>query len=169
MGAGEDIRAMLDSLREDGGVHPTPVERLLLATDGTVTHMLEALTNDTVEVDIIDRTVEGASLHREVCLRRANDPSPLVWARSEVNLYPLDDEMADTLVAGDVGIGDLLRDKYAETRREIISMRSVWRDDDEIPDFISGGSVLFLKRTYAIYSDDHRLMEIEEWFPKGIF
>jgi beta-ribofuranosylaminobenzene 5'-phosphate synthase len=169
MGAGEDIRAMLDTMEEHDAVSLSPVERLLLATDGTVTHMLEALTRGPVNVDILNRQVNGSTLTREVVLRRGADGSPLVWARSKVNTYPMDMEMTDALVEGDIGIGDLLRQEYAETRREITGMEPAWEDTTACPDFINDGSVLYLKRTYRVYSGGDRIMTIEEWLPKGLY
>lgn len=160
---------MLDALESDPAVACTPVERLLLSTDGTVTHALEALTRGEVNVDILKREVHGSTLHRQVVLRRGRDDSPLVWAESEVNTRPMDMEMEDALVAGDIGIGDLLREQYAETRREILSMEPARTDDGGFPRFINGGSYLYLKRTYRVYSDGDRLMEITEYFPKGLF
>lgn len=160
---------MLEGVEAYEPVNLTPVERLLMATDGTVTHMLEALTRGPVDVDIIDRSVHGGSLIRKVVLRRRHDDSALTWAQSEVNLYPLDEDMESALVEGDIGIGDLLRDTYSETRREVVEMDAIWAGDQQFPAFIDNGSVLYLKRTYHVYSDENRIMEITEYFPKGIF
>lgn len=160
---------MLEMVERHDAVELTPVERLLLATDGTVTHMLEALTRGPVNVDIINRRVEGATLHREVVLRRGSDGSPLVWAKSSVNTYPMDMEMEDALVEGDIGIGDLLREEYAETRRELVGVEAVWTDTTDMPAFIEDGSVLYLVRTYKVYSGGDRIMTIEEYIPKGLF
>ena len=169
MAAGEDLLPMLDSLEAHDAVTLTPVERMLLATDGTVTHMLEALTRAHVGVDILDRTVDGATLTREVALRRSLDGSVLTWARSEVNTYPLPMEVEEALVSGDKGIGDVLREHYAEQRREITDMGVAWSDDDDLPRFIDDGSTLYLRRTYKVYSDESNIMKITEWFPKGLF
>lgn len=164
-----ELNTMLNRLEQHDAVSLSPVERLLLATDGTLTHMLEALTRGHVEVDIQNRAVDGATLTRQVVLRRNRDGTPLVWAESKVNTYPLDTEMEDALVDGDIGIGDLLRDEYAETRREILGMAAVWEPDDDLPDFIGGSSPLYLERSYKIYSDGDRIMTITEFFPKGVF
>jgi chorismate-pyruvate lyase len=169
MGAGDDIRSMLATVAAHDGVSLSPVERLLLATDGTVTHMLEALTRGEVRVDILNREVHGSTLKREVALRRDRDDSVLAWAASKVNTYPLDNEMEDRLVNGDIGIGDLLREEYAETRREIVGMDATWHDATDLPTFIDGASALYLERTYKVYSDENRVMTISEWLPKGLY
>lgn len=169
MASGEKIRALLDSVESEGAVTLSPVERLLMATDGTVTHMLEALTRGEVYVKILSREVYGGTLERDVVLRRAQDQSNLVWARSHVNLYPLDVEMEDELVDGSMGIGDLLRAEYEETRREVVEMRAVREGDEELPTFIDGHSHLYLARKYKIHSEGARIMTIWEYFPKGLF
>jgi beta-ribofuranosylaminobenzene 5'-phosphate synthase len=169
MAAGDDVRAMLESVEARDGVELSPVERLLMATDGTVTHMMEALTRAPVDVDILDRTTNGGQLNRRVALRRSSDGSALVWADSAVRLYPLDRETEDALVEGDIGIGSLLREECAETRREILDMDAVWYDSGEFPEFINGTSTLYLRRSYRIYNDGAHIMDITEYFPKGLF
>lgn len=169
MATGEAIREQLASVEAHDGVTLSPVERLLLATDGTVTHMLEALTRGPVVVNIIDRSVSGSTLDRQVVLEREQDGSRLVWAESAINLYPLDPDIEDALVRGDIGIGQLLRREYAETRREIVEMDAVWHDGAEFPAFIDGHASLYLRRTYEVYSEGNRIMTITEWLPKGLF
>lgn len=169
MASGEAIRELLAGVEAHDGVTLSPVERLLLATDGTVTHMLEALTRGPVTVNILNRDVSAGSLDRQVVLEREQDGSPLVWAESDVNLYPMDAAMEDELVRGDIGIGDLLREQYAETRRELVLMEPVWHDTADFPAFIDGHSALYLKRTYKVYSDGDRIMTITEFFAKGLF
>lgn len=163
------VREMVQQVEGMSGLALSPSERLLLATDGTVTHMLEALTKQEVNVDILQRETNGGSLDRQVVLRRESDGSALVWAESEVRLFPLADEMEDALVGGDIGIGDLLRQEYEETRRQIHSMEAVWPTKGSFPDFIDGHSACYLKREYSVYSDGQRLMTIREYFPKGLF
>jgi chorismate-pyruvate lyase len=167
----EDVNPLdlFDSLEDHRAVRLSPVERLLLATDGTVTHMLEALTRGAVDVDILNRWVDGATLHREVALRRGSDGSVLAWAHSRVSTYPLETEMESRLVEGHVGIGDLLREEYAETRRELVGMDVAFAGDGDLPRFVDARSTCYLERTYRVYGDGQRLMSITEWFPKGMF
>lgn len=169
MATGEALLEMLMSVEEADGVTLSPVERLLLATDGTVTHMLEALTRGPVNVEILSRDVSGGVLDRKVVLTREQDGSRLVWAESDIYLRPLPATLEDALVAGDIGIGHLLSRKYAETRREIIAMDVARPADPAFPAFIDGAAPLYLTRTYRIYAAGNRLMEIREFFPKGLF
>lgn len=169
MASGEAIRDLLASVEAHDGVVLSPVERLLMATDGTVTHMLEALTRGPVDVEILSREVNGGVLDRKVVLKRAQDGSKLVWADSDVYLHPLDAHLEDQLVRGDVGIGHLLRQEYTETRRELVDMFPVWADTEQCPAFVDGSAPLYLSRTYHVYSGGQRVIKIRELFPKGLF
>lgn len=169
MGVGANIRAMIDTVEDTDGITLSPVERLLMATDGTVTHMLEALTRGHVLVDIINRDVIDGTLHRDVVLREARDGSPLVWAASNVPLDRLDDRVADELAEGTMGIGDLLREQAAETHRTITDMRVRSRKDAKLPPFVTGSAGVYLERTYNVRSDGERIMTITEYFPRDRF
>lgn len=169
MAAGEHLREMLSSLESDSSIRLSPVERLLLSTDGTVTHALEALTRSPVEVDILDRTVEDGNVTRKVVLRKGPGGDSLAWAVALVGTDALPEEVARPLVEGDVGIGHLLREQGPETRRRIVAMGSVWEDSPDRPDFITDDAVLHLRRTYEVYVDGRMAMTIEEYFPKGLY
>ena len=160
---------MLLDLERRERVELPPAARLLLATDGTVTHMLEALTGQQVTIDILDREVSGTTLHRTVALEKGKDSHPLVWARSKVNLSLLEDELADALVNGDIGIGDLLFEECTETRRDIVDMGAVFRDDGDFPSFVDSQAAYLLQRRYRIYDNGDRIMTITEYFPETLF
>lgn len=169
MAVGAETRAMIDCLEDNDGITLTPTERLLMATDGTVTHMLEALTRDHVTVDIISRDVMAGVLHRDVVLRQARDGSPLVWAASDVPLDPLEDDITDELVEGTMGIGDLLRARGAETRRRITDMRVRHAGEENLPPFVNGQAMVYLERTYNVHQHGERVMTITEFFPRDRF
>lgn len=169
MGVGEDIRSMLTDVEELGNIQLSPVERLLLATDGTVTHMLEALTRGRVDVDIIGRQVRDGALDRRVVLRRGHDAQPLVWAESQVVLDRLREDVADELAHGEKGIGDLLRNEHSETHREIVTMDVDTPDSPTFPAFIEHPLDLYLRRVYTIESHGQKIITITEWFPHGQF
>lgn len=169
MAVGADIRAMIDMVESEPGVRLSPTERLLLATDGTVTHMLEALVRGHVEVDILNRNVVDTTLMRDVVLRRGATGTPLVWARSLVYLDRLPGEVADELVSGDTGIGDLLRNECEETRRQIETMDCLTVGEDDIPTFVAADADQYLVRKYNIYSGGSEVMTITELFPRRNF
>lgn len=160
----ESAHALVTSLERKTGVALSPVERLFLVTDGTITHMLEALTRGGVSVDILDREVQGNELLRTVALRPEAVDRALVWARSTVFLRHLDGAVADELVAGDVGIGTLLREECAETRREIVDL-DVRFADAAYPSFVDADPDYLLERTYEIHANGDRIMTITEFFP----
>ncbi len=161
----ESIRSMLVTLERDADLTLSPIERLFLATDGTVTHMLEALTRGDVSVSILDRAVADNRLFRTVALVPDAERNPLVWARSTVRLSPLADTVADELVDGEIGIGDVLREECTETRREIVEM-NVHSTANRFPSFVESDAACLLERTYQIYTADTRIMTITEYFPK---
>jgi chorismate-pyruvate lyase len=158
----------LDEVEMDLDRRLSDVERLLLSTDGTVTHMLEVHIDGPVEVDIQDRSVSGSTLTRRVVLRDSSTAAPLVWAESSVNLHPLSTELEDELVHGDTGIGDLLRDEYVDTHREIVDIQAISPDDYADGSFPPPDYSTFVERTYKIYSGNDRLMTITEWFSVGL-
>ncbi|WP_440765841.1 chorismate--pyruvate lyase family protein [Natronorubrum sp. DTA7] len=161
----ESIRSMLVTLERDADLTLSPIERLFLATDGTVTHMLEALTRGDVSVTILDRSVADSRLFRTVALVPDTEQNPLVWARSTIRLSSLADSVADELVDGEIGIGDVLREECTETRREIVEM-NVHSAANRFPSFVESDAVCLLERTYQIYTADTRIMTITEYFPK---
>ena len=169
MASSEAVRSMLRDLERRERVELSPVARLLLATDGTVTHMLEALTGQHVTIDILGRDVSGTTLHRTVALEGAGSGEQLVWARSEIDLSLLEKEIADALVNGDIGIGDLLFDECTETRREIVDMGAVFHENGGFPPFVDSDAAYLFQRRYRIYDNGDRIMTITEYFPETLF
>ncbi|MFC7079009.1 chorismate--pyruvate lyase family protein [Halorussus caseinilyticus] len=144
------------------------VERLILTHDGTVMRLLETLTGQSVDVDIVTRTVREDMLYRHVKLKPPGDSEPLAWAESEVDLASLDAEYADELREGNVGIGKLFREQRSETFRELVDVGLVTADDRR-PSFVEPDAEVLFERTYDIYHDDTDIMTITEYFPKGEF
>ena len=160
------IHSMVGRFERTAGVTLSSLERLFLSTDGTVTHMLEALTRQDVSVEILDREVSGDRLYRTVALRCKSEQQPVVWARSTVHLPLLSAHVADELVDGDAGIGDLLRTEYTETRRSIVELNTR-SDREEFPWYVETDASCLLERTYQIYASEERIMTITEYLPKG--
>lgn len=167
MAVGPELRAMLDQLEGECSSRLSPVERLLLSTDGTVTHAVEALTKTYIDVRPIARKTDDGTLHRDAALTREDNGDQMVYARSKINLDHVDDAVADELVRGEKGIGDLLRDRGAETHRRIHEMNARKASDEEMPAFVGTFSAEYLERRYTVHSDDEELMEITEWFPRS--
>ncbi len=163
--ADESVRSMVVDLEREAGLTLSPIERLFLSTDGTVTHMLEALTRREVSIDILHREVTGNRLYRTVALECDSGRTPLVWARSTIRLSPLEESIADELVDGDIGIGHVLREECAETRRTIAEVNARF-DGEGFPSFVESDAACLLERTYRIHAASAHIMTITEFFPK---
>lgn len=149
--------------RED--IRLTPVERLLLVTDGTVTHLLEALTRGAVEVLILGRERNDDRLVRRVRLE-TQEGRPLLWARADVSLAQLEASIAERLVHGTAGIGRIIKQADIETRREVVRMSLHDPRGTTIPSFITGNPGPLLARTYRVYEEGHEIMTIREYFSR---
>lgn len=154
----------LIEFEEQAGVELGAAERLLLVTDGTVTHMLEALTREPVEVSIIERKEEHGVLDRQVRLETTSG-EVLLWARSEIELKHLPELVRTNLVNGDIGIGRALRNAGIDTRREIGSFDFIPADHQQFPSFVSDQQNL-IKRTYRVHTSGTRVMTITEYFSR---
>lgn len=151
----------------DGGTFST-IERLILTHDGTVMRLLETLTQRTVDVDIIARRIRNDVLHRSVTLKFPDDPEPLAWAESQVDLEDLETEYAHTLRERNVGIGKMFRENRFETFRELVDYELV-TEHEQLPAFIDADTEVMFRRTYDVYHNDTDVMTITEYFPKGSF
>jgi chorismate-pyruvate lyase len=111
----------------------SPLLRVLLVTDGTVTKILEAYYWERVSVDqLVQETINTPqpieALHvrvgeeiliREVRLRGNNTGNIYAFAASQIRLNLLPDTVREGLLAGQIGIGELILECGLETYREI--------------------------------------------------
>lgn len=149
-----------------------PLLRVLLLQDGTVTKTLEAYFWEPVtiitlaqQMDVLgDDVIPGCGadmvvLHRQVEI--AGDTSGRLYclASSLVRTDLLPDSIAARLIAGKIGIGELLRDKGLETYRELEAM------------FISLDSDrgIMIARNYLIYLHQVPVVKITERFPLSVY
>lgn len=112
------------------------VQRVLLATDGTVTHILEAYAGELMElvkltqdlvVDPVERIahdLDGSerALRRVILLRGSQSGVTFLHADSVVLLDRLHPFVADGLLNSDTPIGKLMWKCRAETFREVLSV-----------------------------------------------
>ena len=143
------------------GIELAPAERLLLVTDGTVTHMLEALTRGPVAVVIVDRDETGGVLHRQVRLE-TDAGAVLLWAESTIHVECLPSVLRGQLVNGDIGIGQALRDARIDTHRDIGSFGYLSSAHDGFPAFIQAQQDL-IRRTYRVHANGVAMMTITEY------
>lgn len=157
-----------------------PFLRVLLATDGTVTKSLEAYFWEPVLVEnlgqapgplpadmpMIDARQGEPVLERRVRLKGAESGNAYAYAESVVRVSLLPDDVRDSLVAGRIGIGELLRECGLETYREILDVGGTQRRD--IADILGRDDGL-VYRTYRISLARRPTILITEYFPLGLF
>ena len=156
------------NLESQAGVRLSDVERLLLVCDGTVTHMLEALTRESVDVVVLAQHRDGGTIDRRVRLETGTGQS-LLWARSVIRLDELDDSVTDSLLEEDIGIGRALRKADVETRRVICGLSIYEPNEQQFPAFVPVTVGTLVARTYQIFKSDEPIMTIREYLPFGRF
>ncbi len=150
-----------------------PILRTLLVTDGTVTKVLEAFFWEPVNVEGVQQHAETAAaprddlaitagetyLCRDVQLRGEKTGAVYVYAHSIIRTQQLPSDLTNELIAGRIGIGQLLRTKGLETFREIIDLFTESMDN----------GTQCIARTYRIYLHDVPAITVTEKFPLPLF
>lgn len=145
-----------------------PFLRTLLVADGTVTKSLEAYFWEPVDVvalaqaprvlsaavPALELAAQAEVLERRVQLVGAESQRRYAEAHSLIRLDGLPDGLRAELLAGRIGIGELLRECGLETYREILD---VGCQDDSV------------YRTYRIVIQHRPAMLITETFPCAIY
>jgi len=174
---------LCDELEREAGPL-SPLQRVLLGTDGSVTRLLElacsapvAVTTRLQEIVDADPAVAGKLQlrpgdevnHRIVELKNTKTSETLIYAESYTPLSRLLPSFRDDLMRADIPIGKILEHHKLETRREIVAMSAGPRAPDIARAFGLSGNPLFLSRQYRIIHEDSPLMHIEEVFPAASF
>lgn len=154
-----------------------PVLRVLLLTDGTVTHSLAAYFNEAIEVRCLQQGRAQASaavfgqsgppqdvIEREVMLTGEESGREYAHAFSTICLQGLDADMQQQLAAGEAGIGELLSARNLETFREITRIYVCDYDVDRPVPFAVPAPVV-LARDYTIHSHGRAVIRVTEEFP----
>ncbi|MEH6455850.1 MAG: chorismate pyruvate-lyase family protein [Cocleimonas sp.] len=156
--------------------------RTLLVTDGTVTKSLEAWFWENVKIktvsnhlEIIEKEVSGLEveigdkvLQREVMLKGVESDTVYACARSTVSLKHLPQEIGLALEKGEIGIGELLREKGVETYRDIFNINYLI-DLPKNDTLISSLQAELLSRSYRIRVNSHPAIIVTEFFPINIY
>jgi len=152
--------------------------RTLLVTDGTVTKSLEAWFWENVKIQTVSNRLEilkdGVSgleveagdkvLQREVLLKGVKSDTVYACARSTVSLKHLPQEIGLALEKGEIGIGELLREKGVETYRDIFNINYLI-DLPESDTLTSSLQTELLSRSYRIRVNSHPAIIVTEFFP----
>lgn len=159
-----------------------PFLRTLLVTDGTVTKSLEAYFWEPVDVTpltqnkiTLQEPVEGlavasgdTALRREVSLMGCQSGRRYASARSFLALNQLPNELAEAMVTGEIGIGELLREKGVETYREIISVDFIERGKSNDALLVPFEDDL-VSRSYRIRVGGAPAIVVTEYFPVALY
>ena len=158
------------------------VPRILLTTDGTLTHILEAYASEPVYlVKLAHAFVTGPAaqaefdldgqeraVRRVILLRGARSDTAYLFADSVVMLDRLPPLVAAGLLETDTPIGKLLFSSRAETFRKITELGEQ-QDPGVAAHFDMQPDEPLVYRTYQIVLDGQPIACITEKFPKASF
>ena len=154
-------------------------QKVLLATDGTVTQLLEIYSGSSIKVKKLSQTIVSdidnswlklntgdRLLKRSILL--CNQNTNLLYAESYFVIDRLPKTMHQQLLETDQPIGLLWRAERMETYREIVGYTRA-PDTSLAPYFNIKENEAFLGRTYQIYHQRQPLGIITEKFPVSYF
>ena len=144
-----------------------PILRVLLLTDGTVTHSLAAYFAEDIQVNCLSQVQVGDEvIEREVMLVGELSGTEYAHAHSTIHTHLLDHEMRRRLDSGQAGIGELLNANNRETFREITRIHychDLPGRPDPFKASTPGSQVI--ARDYRIHTQQRPLILITEEFP----
>jgi beta-ribofuranosylaminobenzene 5'-phosphate synthase len=162
----------------------SPVQKMLLGTDGSVTNLLEVVTESPIEIETLVQKVVPAdeAVARElqvnpgeevnfrvVLLKKANSQEALVYAISYTPLKRLDASFKDDLTKADIPIGVILKKHRIESRRDITSAAFLPAGQEHCRAFGVFPREIMLTRSYKIIRYGQPLIAIRETFPYSSF
>lgn len=160
----------------------TLFQRILLVTDGTVTHLLETFAGEPIcviklhqsidesgpGVDELDVRAKQRVMHREVLLVGCTTRRAFVYAASQIVPDRLDPAVRQGLLESSKPIGYLLEESHTETFRQIIDAH---RESAGACASYFGidAAAEVLTRTYRVLAAGRPIMLITEKFPADAF
>lgn len=169
-----------DDLLVKVGPPLSPVQRVLLTTDGTVTHVLEAFEGERIcvvklhqshdEAEMVAAELEPSGpemvMRRTILLQGSETRRNYVYAESVILSNRLDTRMAHALMTTDEPIGRLLIEARLETFREILVCGRE-PAGDRAPHFGTDPSSTLISRSYRVLAGRRPIMLITEKFPSA--
>ena len=160
----------------------TLFQRILLITDGTVTHLLETFAGESICVIKLHQSIDEAGrgvdelgvrdrqrvLHREVLLVGCTTRRAFVYAVSQIVPDRLDPAVREGLLESSKPIGYLLEASRTETFRQILDTRREAAGACGTYFGIDAGAEV-LSRTYTVLAGGRPIMLITEKFPADAF
>lgn len=128
-----------------------PLQRVLLATAGTLQGTLSAYLGAPVTVDVVSQTVRGDSVHREVAL--VCKEQDLVACRASTEIRVADQRMRQLIIERSIGLGQIVALLGGDAQFEL----------DEVGD--EPGEFW---RRYRMWGDSFGYV-ITETFPKDLY
>lgn len=162
----------------------SPVQKMLLGTDGSVTNLLEVITAGQIEIETLVQKVMPAdeAVARElqinpgeevnfriVLLKKKASREALVYAVSHTPLKRLDASFKDDLTRADIPIGVILKKHHIESRRDITSTAFSSAAEEHCRAFGVFSREIMLSRSYRIIRHGQPLISIQETFPYNSF
>ena len=178
-----DIALSLRQIEEQVG-RLSPVQKILLSTDGSVTRLLESVTGNPVEVRTrLQEIVPADSLMAGHLAIRTGEPvnnrvvelvdtktgEVLIHAISQTPVARLPPEFKDDLMKADIPIGRIIRQHKIEARREIMDAHVSPASAQVSGIFSIHRNEPLLSRQYRIIHGGEPLIFIEEQFPYNRF
>jgi len=169
---------------EDAVGRLSPVQKMLLGTDGSVTALLEVLTGSPIVIETVVQEVVPADAavaeelglipgedvnHRIVRLIRADSRETLIYAVSHTPLKRLESGFREDLIRADIPIGVILKKHQIESRRDITGAGVSGADLEMSRIFNIYPKEPVLSRTYRIIRQGQPLISIKETFPYNSF
>jgi len=162
----------------------SPVQKMLLGTDGSVTNLLEVVTGSPVEIETVIQKVIPADQsiasdlmvdvgdevnHRVVKLKKSGTSEPLIYAISHTPLKRLEPGFKDDLTRADIPIGIIMKKHQIESRRDITGAEVRAADNEMSRIFNIFPREPLLSRNYRIVRHGQPLISITETFPYNQF
>ncbi|WP_429222798.1 chorismate pyruvate-lyase family protein [Methanobacterium oryzae] len=155
-------------------------QKILLATDGSVTTILDVLKGH-IDVNTLVQEFreadkesaeelginEGDTINYRTVVMSHNPQEPLIHAISLTPIDRLDNNFKEDLLKADIPIGRILKKYNIESRREVTQIGAE-KPDEELRK-IFNTDLLMLTRTYNIIYKDDVLIRIKETFPYSLF
>jgi chorismate-pyruvate lyase len=156
--------------------HLPPILRVLLLTDGTVTHSLAAYFGEEIRVQCLQQgECEPGVISREVMLLGATTTTAYAHAYSLIQVKYLDADIQVLLAEGHAGIGELLSARNLETSRQITRVVPCHYGPTRPNPFASdagakvAGGQAVIARDYIIHSQGRPIIEVTEEFPVAVY
>jgi len=174
-----NIMEKVNGLEKDIG-KLSSAQKILLATDGSVTTILDVLKGHINVNTLIQEFREaneqsakelgiekGDTINYRAVIMSHKPEEPLIHAISLTPIKRLNNDFKEDLLKADIPIGRILKKYNIESRREVTHIGAE-EPDDELKEIFRTDS-LMLTRTYNIIYRDEVLIWIKETFPCDLF